>query len=452
MLNAIVLAAGEGKRMKSRRPKVLQTIGGRPMLRHLIESLDALETEQILVVTGSGAEQVEASLEDSGCRFIRQAERLGTGHAVMQALPKVPDDARVLILPGDMPLIRPETLKSLLDSQADLALLSFMADDPTGYGRILRDAQGRVLAIREQRDASADELSVNEVNSGVMCARAGDLSRWLDQISDDNAQGEYYLTDCIAIAAGEGRRVDAVVAPDAEELMGANDRAQLARLEAVFQNRARQALMAQGVTLADPSRVIVRGRINCGQDVFIDADVLLQGDVTLGDNVQIGQGCVLGNCSLASGTQLAPYTVIESASTTGACTVGPFARLRPGTELAEGVKIGNFVEVKNARFERGAKASHLSYVGDARVGEGANLGAGTITCNYDGVNKHRTRIGKDAFVGSNTALVAPVEIGDGATIGAGSVITQSAPADALTVARARQRSFKAWKRPEKKDN
>ncbi|MGY6587925.1 MAG: bifunctional UDP-N-acetylglucosamine diphosphorylase/glucosamine-1-phosphate N-acetyltransferase GlmU [Wenzhouxiangella sp.] len=450
MLSAIVLAAGEGKRMKSRRPKVLQPIGGRPMLHHLIESIGAVGPGQTLVVTGSGADQVEASLAETGCLFARQPERLGTGHAAMQALPLVADDSRVLILPGDMPLIRPETLKSLLASQADLALLSFMADDPTGYGRILRDAQGRVLAIREQRDASADELAVNEVNSGVMCARAGDFARWLDQISDDNAQGEYYLTDCIAIAAGEGRRVDAVVAPDADELMGANDRAQLAQLEAVFQNRARQALMAQGATLADPSRVIVRGHVACGQDVFIDADVLLQGDITLGDDVQIGQGCVLKDCSLASGTQLAPYTVIESASTTGACTVGPFARLRPGTELAEGVKIGNFVETKNARFERGAKASHLSYVGDARVGEGANLGAGTITCNYDGVNKHRTDIGAGAFVGSNSALVAPVEIGQNATIGAGSVISQQAPADTLTVARARQRSLPSWKRPEKK--
>ena len=450
MLNAIVLAAGEGKRMKSRRPKVLQPIGGQPMLHHLMASLAALEPEQIVVVTGSGAEQVEASLAATGCCFVRQAERLGTGHAAMQALPMVPDDARVLILPGDMPLIRPETLESLLASQADLALLSFLADDPTGYGRILRDAEGRVLAIREQRDASAEELSVNEVNSGVMCARASDFARWLDQISDDNAQGEYYLTDCIAIAAGEGRRVDAVVAPQADELMGANDRAQLAQLEAVFQNRARQALMAQGATLADPARVIVRGRVDCGQDVFIDADVLLQGDITLGDEVHIGQGCVLSHCSLASGTQLAPYTVIESASTTGPCSVGPFARLRPGTELAEGVKIGNFVEVKNAVFQVGAKVSHLSYVGDASVGAGANLGAGTITCNYDGVNKHRTEIGANAFVGSNTALVAPVTIGEGATIGAGSVITQPAPPDALTVSRARQRSLSGWKRPEKK--
>jgi len=450
MLEVIILAAGEGKRMNSSRPKVLQPIGGRPMIEHLLDAVASLDPARIHVIVGAGAERVKEALAGRDCQFVEQTRRLGTGHAAAQALPGIDRSARVLILPGDMPLVRPQTLADLVAVKAELAVLSFRAPDPTGYGRILRDGQGGVRAIREEKDASAEERAVNEVNSGVLCSGAGDIADWLAQVSADNAQGEYYLTDCIGIAAEADCRVEALVAEDAGELIGANDRAQLAALERVFQQRARNELMASGATLADPDSVQIRGRVKVGQDVTIDVNVILEGDIVLGDNVEIGPGCVLTDCDLAAGTCLKPYSVLESVRTTGACDIGPFARLRPGTELAEGVKIGNFVEIKNARFGAGAKASHLSYVGDAEIGEAANLGAGTITCNYDGVNKHRTVIGAEAFIGSNTSLVAPVQVGAGATVGAGSVLTQNAPEGQLTLARTRQRTIDGWKRPTKK--
>jgi bifunctional UDP-N-acetylglucosamine pyrophosphorylase / glucosamine-1-phosphate N-acetyltransferase len=450
MLEVIILAAGEGKRMNSSRPKVLQPVGGRPMLAHLVETVGRLDPDAIRVVIGAGAAQVREALADTPSEWVLQTERLGTGHATLQALPAVHPQARVLVLPGDMPLVKAETLARLLDSAADLAVLSFLADDPTGYGRILRQ-DNRVTGIREEKDASEAERAIREVNSGVITAGAADLARWLDRIRPDNAQGEYYLTDCVAQAAADGVRVDAIVADNAEELLGANDRLQLAALEHVFQVRARTGLMEQGATLTDPDSVQVRGKITVGRDVVIDAGVILAGQVSLGDDVTIGVGCVLDNCELASGTRIQPYCVLEGARTTGACIVGPFARLRPGTVLAEGVKIGNFVETKNARLEAGAKASHLAYVGDAEVGPAANLGAGTITCNYDGANKHRTVIGAGAFIGSNSSLVAPVEIGDEATVGAGSVISGEAPAGQLTLSRARQRTIAGWKRPRKRD-
>jgi bifunctional UDP-N-acetylglucosamine pyrophosphorylase/glucosamine-1-phosphate N-acetyltransferase len=452
MIEFVILAAGEGKRMNSSAPKVLQPVGGHPMLRYLTATARSLAPEAIHVVVGAGGDQVEAALAEDGCRFVVQSERLGTGHAAMQALPQIDPGARVVILPGDMPLIRADTLKRLLDSPVELALLSFETADPTGYGRVLRDGSGKLCAIREHKDASEAERAVREVNSGVMCARAGDWADWLARVGADNAQGEYYLTDCIALAVADGRSVQAVVAEDADELLGANDRAQLAHLEAIFQNRARQTLMAAGVTLLAPDTVQVRGTVECARDVVLDAQVTLEGQVRLGEGVSIGQGCVVRDSDLAAGTRLEPYCVVERVRTTGACSIGPFARLRPGTELAAGVKIGNFVEVKNARFAAGAKASHLSYVGDASVGERANLGAGTITCNYDGVNKHRTEIGADAFIGSNSALVAPISIGAQATIGAGSVIGKDAPAEQLTLSRARQRSISGWQRPQKKEN
>ncbi|QOC22939.1 bifunctional UDP-N-acetylglucosamine diphosphorylase/glucosamine-1-phosphate N-acetyltransferase GlmU [Wenzhouxiangella sp. AB-CW3] len=449
MLEVIILAAGEGRRMNSDRPKVLQHVGGRPMLSHLVDTAEALEPRAIHVVVGAGADQVRQALANRPIRWSVQAQRLGTGHAAMQALPAVDPGSRVLVLPGDMPLVRPATLAGLLQNDADVAVLSFMADNPTGYGRILRDGDA-VWGIREEKDASDEERTIREVNSAVLVAGAGDLAGWLDRVGADNAQGEYYLTDCVGLAAADGRRVEAVVAGDASELMGANDRLQMAALEAVFQRRARRALLEQGAALADPDTVQVRGDVEVGRDVFIDVNVVLQGRVRLGDGVSVGPGSVLSDCELAAGTEVQPYCVIEGAKTSGACSVGPFARLRAGTELAEGVKIGNFVETKNARLEAGAKASHLSYVGDAAVGAAVNLGAGTITCNYDGVNKHQTIIGERAFVGSNTSLVAPVEIGAGATIGAGSVISSDAPAGQLTLSRARQRSISGWKRPEKK--
>jgi bifunctional UDP-N-acetylglucosamine pyrophosphorylase / glucosamine-1-phosphate N-acetyltransferase len=450
MLEVIILAAGEGKRMNSARPKVLQPVGGWPMLAHLVEAARSLEPAAIRIVIGAGADQVRDAVGGDDIDWVLQAERRGTGHAVAQALPQVDEAARVLVLPGDMPLIRADTLKSLLENPADLAVLSFIAEDPTGYGRIVR-RDGRVTAIREEKDASGEERRIAEVNSGVLCAAASDLSVWLERVGDDNAQGEYYLTDCIGIAAGADRVVDAVVAERADELLGANDRAQLAELERVYQRRARGALLAAGATLLDPDSVQVRGPVECGRDVIIDVNVVLEGGNRFGDDVIIGPGCVIRDCHLAAGTRVEPLSVLQGVRSTGACSVGPFARLRPGTELAEGVKVGNFVEIKKAKLGAGAKASHLSYIGDAEVGAQANIGAGTITCNYDGVNKHRTLIGEGAFIGSNSSLVAPVSVGKDATIGAGSVISGEAPAGQLTLARARQRSIPGWKRPTEKD-
>jgi bifunctional UDP-N-acetylglucosamine pyrophosphorylase/glucosamine-1-phosphate N-acetyltransferase len=456
MLNVVILAAGEGKRMRSARPKVLQPLAGRPMLCHLMDTVASLAPARVDVVVGVGADQVAHALSGYVAQFPVQQERLGTGHAAQQALASadVDDDSRVLILPGDMPLVRAESLRALLNSEADLALLSFLAEDPTGYGRVVRDAQGVVVGIREQRDASADELAIQEVNSGVMCASAGAFRRWLAAINADNAQGEYYLTDCIALAATEGSRVEAVPVTDAggdgDELMGANDRAQLAVLEQTYQQRARQALMAEGAQLLDPDTVYIRGTVTVGQDVCIDAGVVFEGDVRLGDGVSIATGCVLSDSDLAAGTRVQPYCVLEGVRTTGACQIGPFARLRPGTALEEGVRIGNFVETKNSHFAAGAKANHLSYVGDAQVGAAANIGAGTITCNYDGANKHLTDIGAGAFIGSNSALVAPVKIGAGATIGAGSTISKDAPEQALTLTRAPQKTIEGWQRPRKR--
>ncbi|WP_376695755.1 bifunctional UDP-N-acetylglucosamine diphosphorylase/glucosamine-1-phosphate N-acetyltransferase GlmU [Wenzhouxiangella sp. EGI_FJ10305] len=450
MLEVIILAAGEGKRMNSARPKVLQPVGGRPMLAHLVDVARKLEPAAIRIVIGFGADQVRNAIGGEDIEWVMQHERRGTGHAVAQALPGVDPNSRVLVLPGDMPLIRAETLAGLLESRAGLAVLSFVPENPAGYGRIVR-REGRVTAIREEKDASADEKRIDEVNSGVLCAAAQDLSAWLERVGDDNAQGEYYLTDCIGIAAEQEQEVDAVVADDAGELSGANDRAQLAALEREFQSRARKTLLAAGVTLLDPDSVQVRGPVECGRDVMIDVNVVLEGRNRFGDDVVIGPGCVVRDCDLAAGTRLEPMSVLEGVRTTGACAVGPFARLRAGTELAEGVKVGNFVETKKAKLAAGAKASHLSYIGDAEVGEGANIGAGTITCNYDGANKHRTVIGEGAFIGSNSSLVAPVSVGEGATIGAGSVISGDAPAGQLTLARARQRSIPGWKRPVAKD-
>ncbi|QKK03670.1 MAG: bifunctional UDP-N-acetylglucosamine diphosphorylase/glucosamine-1-phosphate N-acetyltransferase GlmU [Pseudomonadota bacterium] len=446
MLEIVILAAGEGKRMHSGQPKVLQPVGGRAMLEHLLDAAAALDPGRLHVVIGAGADQIRRHCAGRPFGWVEQKARRGTGHALMQALPQLGTSSRVLVLPGDMPLIRPETLGKLLSRDADLALLTFVADDPTGYGRILR-SEGHVSGVREERDASEAERAIREVNSGVMLASAGDWSAWLQQIDDDNAQGEYYLTDCIGVAAAEGRTIDAVVAGDAAELKGANDRAQLADLERIYQQRARAALLAAGATLLDPDTVHVRGRVEAGRDVTVDVNVILCGDVQLGDGVRVGAGCVLTDCHLAAGTRIEPYSVLEGVRTTGPCDIGPFARLRPGTELAEGVRIGNFVETKKAQFGSGAKASHLAYVGDAEIGAGANLGAGTITCNYDGVNKHRTVIGRGAFIGSNSALVAPVTIGSEATIGAGSVISGQAPAGQLTLARGRQRTVPGWKRP-----
>ncbi|MBN8213368.1 MAG: bifunctional UDP-N-acetylglucosamine diphosphorylase/glucosamine-1-phosphate N-acetyltransferase GlmU [Xanthomonadales bacterium] len=450
-LHVIVLAAGEGKRMKSALPKVLQTIAGVPMLGHVIASARALGPAGIHVVYGHGGDQVRAAFVDQpDLHWSEQAQQLGTGHAVQQAIPGVPEDARVLVLYGDVPLIRSETLQRLLDAPGRLAVLAAELADPTGYGRIVRDAQGRVAAIVEHKDADADTRRIRIVNSGIIAADANALVPWLQRLSSDNAQGEYYLTDVFAMAADEFVPAEIVAVEDPVETEGANDPWQLAQLERAFQLRAVRALCVAGARFADVHRVDVRGEVSVGRDVEIDANVILEGRVVLGDGVRIGPFCRLKNVELAAGTEVRAHCDLEGAKTEGAVTIGPFARLRPGTVLADGVHIGNFVETKNAKIGVGSKANHLTYLGDAVIGAGVNVGAGTITCNYDGANKFTTTIEDGAFIGSNAALVAPVRIGKGATIGAGSVINKEAADDKLTVARAKQVTLDGWKRPVKK--
>lgn len=450
-LHVVILAAGEGKRMRSALPKVLQAVAGRPMLAHVIGAARELQAAKVHVVFGHGGEQVRAAFAgDAALGWAEQAEQLGTGHAVAQALPGVPDGARVLVLYGDVPLIRAATLRPLVEAPGAIAVLTAELEDPTGYGRVLIDRGGRVARIVEQRDASAAEAAVTTINTGILVADAARLRDWLSRVGKDNQQGEYYLTDVFALAAADGEGALAVDCPDATEVEGANDPWQLARLERVYQLRTAQALAMQGVRFADPARVDVRGQVEVGRDVSIDVDVVLEGRVVLGEGVRIGPFCRLRDVELAAGTEVRAHCDLEGARTTGACSIGPFARLRPGTELSAGVHVGNFVETKKVQMGEGSKANHLSYLGDAEIGSGVNIGAGTITCNYDGANKHLTRIGDGAFIGSNTALVAPLSVGENATVGAGSTLSQDAPADTLTVARARQRSVPGWKRPTKK--
>ena len=450
-LHVVILAAGEGKRMKSALPKVLQPIAGRPMLAHVIDAARALQPAAIHVVHGHGGEAVQAAFATQpDLQWALQARQLGTGHAVQQAMAQLPEDARVLVLYGDVPLVLPATLQRLLDAPGALAVLGAELDDPTGYGRIVRDAEGRVAAIVEQKDASDEQRRITLVNTGMVAADARGLKRWLAALRNDNAQGEYYLTDVFAMAEAEFAAAEIVLVTEAVECEGANDAWQLAQLERAFQRRAVRALCVEGVRFADPTRVDVRGTVRVGRDVEIDVDVILEGEVVLGDDVRIGPFCRLKDVALAAGTQVRAHCDLEGARSEGAVAIGPFARLRPGTVLADGVHIGNFVETKNARLGAGSKANHLSYLGDAQVGSRVNIGAGTITCNYDGVNKSTTTIGDGAFIGSNTALVAPVTVGDGATIGAGSVITRNAPAGELTVARGRQATIEGWQRPVKK--
>jgi len=450
-LHVVILAAGEGKRMKSALPKVLQPVAARPMLAHVVEAARALDPAAVHVVHGHRGEQVRAAFAaDAGLRWAEQARQLGTGHAVQQALPAIPDEARVLVLYGDVPLITAETLRRLLAAPGALAVLAAEPADPTGYGRIVRDAGGRVARIVEQKDADEAQRAIRLVNTGVVAADAAALRRWLGAVRNDNAQGEYYLTDVFAQAAAEGSPAEVVVVADPMEAEGANDPWQLAQLERAFQRRAVRALCAQGVRFADPARVDVRGRVVAGRDVEVDVDVVFEGEVVLGDGVRIGPFTRLRDVALAAGTAVRAHCDLEGARTEGAATIGPFARLRPGTVLAEGVHVGNFVEAKNATLGPGSKANHLTYLGDARIGAQVNVGAGTITCNYDGVNKSTTTIGDGAFIGSNSALVAPVTIGAGATIGAGSVITSDAPEGKLTLARGQQRTVDGWRRPQKK--
>ncbi len=449
-LHVVILAAGEGKRMKSTLPKVLQQIAGRPMLAHVIAAARGLQPEGIHVVHGHGGEQVRDAFADQpDLQWAEQARQLGTGHAVRQAMPDVPDEAQVLVLYGDVPLITTGTLRRLLAADGRIAVLVADLDDPTGYGRIVRDPEGRVGAIVEHKDADDSQRRIHTVNTGILAADAVALKGWLQRLSSDNTQGEYYLTDVFAMAADEYAAAEIVVVEDAVETEGANDPWQLAQLERAFQRRQVRALCAQGARFADPARADIRGEVTVGRDVEIDVDVVFEGRVALGDGVRIGPFCRLRNADLAEGTEVRAHCDIDGARTEGAVQVGPFARLRPGTVLADGVHVGNFVETKNARVGVGSKANHLTYLGDAEIGAGVNVGAGTITCNYDGANKSTTTIEDNAFIGSNASLVAPVTIGKGATIGAGSVIGSDAPAGKLTVARARQTSIEGWQRPKK---
>ena len=451
-LSVVILAAGQGKRMQSDLPKVLHPVAGRPMLSHVIDCARALEPAATHVVHGHGAEAVRSALADAPVGWVLQAEQLGTGHAVMQAAGQLPDDHLVLVLYGDVPLVRPDSLRPLLEraAQGALALLSVRLPDPAGYGRVLRDNTGRVYRVVEHKDATRKEQAVDECNTGLMAMPAAALKGWLGRLSNDNAQGEYYLTDLVAMAVKDGVPVEAVEAPTISEVMGVNDKLQLAEAEAAFRRREAEALMRAGVTLIDPTRFDLRGRLSHGRDVELDVNVIIEGEVVLGDRVRIGPHVVLRDCTIGPDTQVHAHCVIEKSRVGGACSIGPFARLRPGNELSDGVHIGNFVELKNSRIGEGSKANHLTYLGDADVGSRVNVGAGTVTCNYDGANKHRTTIGDRAFIGSGSMLVAPIEIGEGATIGAGSTLTKNAPPDKLTLERSKQLTLDGWKRPVKK--
>ncbi|MCS4278272.1 bifunctional UDP-N-acetylglucosamine diphosphorylase/glucosamine-1-phosphate N-acetyltransferase GlmU [Stenotrophomonas rhizophila] len=450
-LHVIILAAGAGKRMKSALPKVLQPIAGRPMLAHVIETARQLQPEAIHVVYGHGGEAVRQAFADQpDLRWAEQSQQLGTGHAVLQAMPEVPDAATVLVLYGDVPLIRGETLRHLLSQPGRLAVLVAEVADPTGYGRIVRNAEGKVGAIVEQKDATDEQRSIRTINTGIITAESTALRRWLSQLSNANAQGEYYLTDIFAAAAGDYTPAEMAFVQDPQDAEGANDPWQLAQLERAWQLREVRALCAQGARVLDPSRLDIRGTVTVGSDVQIDVNVILEGRVVLGDGVSIGAFTRLKDVTLAAGTVVKPHCDLDGVISEGAAEIGPFARLRPGTVLAEGSHVGNFVETKKVVLGAGSKANHLTYLGDAVIGSKVNIGAGTITCNYDGVNKSQTTIGDRAFIGSNSSLVAPVVIGEGATVAAGSVITRSAAADKLTVARARQETIDGWKRPTKK--
>ncbi|WP_395620658.1 bifunctional UDP-N-acetylglucosamine diphosphorylase/glucosamine-1-phosphate N-acetyltransferase GlmU [Dokdonella sp.] len=448
-LHVVILAAGEGKRMKSARPKVLMPLAGRPMLGHVLDTARALNPSAIHIVYGHGGDQVRAAFADPDLSWILQSEQRGTGHAVKLAMAAIPDGARVIVLYGDVPLISRRTLDNLLGSSSGLTALVTQLEVPYGYGRIVRDGIGRVRAIVEEKDCTIEQRAITWVNSGILVADARRLRVWLNNLSDDNAQHEYYLTDIYAQADEEGDPADACECNNSQEVFGANDPWQLAALERLYQRMQATALASQGVRFADPIRFDVRGKVSVGRDVEIDVDVILEGEVHIGDEVTIGPFTRISNSRLAAGTVIHAHCDIEGVTTHGPCVIGPFARLRPGTELGAGSRIGNFVETKKLKLGAGSKINHLSYIGDAEVGQHANIGAGTITCNYDGVNKHQTQIGDGAFIGSNSALVAPVAIGRNATIGAGSVITRNAPDDELTVGRSRQSTIPGWRRPKK---
>jgi bifunctional UDP-N-acetylglucosamine pyrophosphorylase/glucosamine-1-phosphate N-acetyltransferase len=452
-LSIVILAAGQGTRMRSALPKVLQLLGGKPLLQHVLESSRSLGADDICVVHGFGGESVQAKFRDQRIRWALQAEQLGTGHAVMQAMPGTPDDHRVLILFGDVPLIRPATLQRVIEASSgnDVSLLTVDMDNPFGYGRIVRE-NGRVLRNVEEKDASDAERAIREVNTGVQCMPAVKLKAWLARLGNNNRQGEYYLTDVIGLAVKDGVTVRGVKGESQVEVMGINDRKQLAEAERALQARLVGELMEQGVGFADPARVDIRGTLTCGRDVFIDVNAVFEGDVSLGNNVRVESNNVIRDSQIGDDNVIHANCHIEGATTGPQCEIGPFSRLRPGAELAAHVKVGNFVEIKKSTVADGSKVNHLSYIGDASIGKNVNVGAGTITCNYDGANKYRTLIGDNAFIGSGVELVAPVEVGPGAVIGAGSTISKDAPPDQLTLERARQTTVPHWKRPQKKSH
>ena len=449
-LDIVILAAGQGTRMRSALPKVLHPVAGKSMLGHVIDKARQLSPRKIHVVIGHGAERVRERLAADDVDFVLQAEQLGTGHAVAQALPHIEAD-KVLILYGDVPLTQVETLSRLLEQASDtqLGLLTVNLADPTGYGRIIRDEAGIVQAIVEHKDASEAQRAIREGNTGILAVPGKRLGDWLGRLSNSNAQGEYYLTDVIAMAVADGLVVATETAQEEMEVLGANDRIQLAQLERYYQQRAARRLMTQGVTLLDPARFDLRGEVTVGRDVQIDINVILEGKVVIEDGVQIGPNCVIKNSTLRRGAIVKANSHLEGAELGEGADCGPFARLRPGAKLGAKAHVGNFVELKNAVLGEGAKAGHLSYLGDAEIGARTNIGAGTITCNYDGANKFKTVMGEDVFIGSNSSLVAPVTLGDGATTGAGSTVTQDVPAKALAVGRAKQRNIEGWTRPTK---
>ncbi|TPQ42081.1 bifunctional UDP-N-acetylglucosamine diphosphorylase/glucosamine-1-phosphate N-acetyltransferase GlmU [Cupriavidus pinatubonensis] len=451
-MNIVILAAGMGKRMHSDLPKVLHPVAGRPMLAHVIDTARTLSPSRLVVVIGHGAERVREAVAADDVTFAEQVQQLGTGHAVMQALPQLDDNQPTLVLYGDVPLTTAATLKALVEAAGNtrFGVLTVEMPDPTGYGRIVRDAAGSIVRIVEQKDASEAVRAIREINTGIIVCPTGHLRRWLATLRNDNAQGEYYLTDTVERAATEG--IDIVSAQPAAlwETLGVNSKVQLAEVERIHQRNLAQRLLETGVTLADPARIDVRGELTCGRDVSIDIGCVFEGRVHLGDGVQIGANCVIRNSSIDAGAQVQPFCHIDSAKIGADGRIGPYARLRPGTELGEDVHIGNFVEVKNSQVAAHSKANHLAYVGDATVGARVNIGAGTITCNYDGANKFRTVIEDDVFIGSDTQLVAPVTVRRGATIGAGTTLTKEAPADKLTLSRAKQMTLDAWQRPVKK--
>lgn len=449
-LSVITLAAGKGSRMQSEMPKVLHPLAGKPMLAHVLASASELDAPSLHVVVGHGAEQVQTELADFAVHWAVQTEQKGTGHAVAQAIDAVDDSAQVLILYGDVPLISPTSLRRLLQAAPDgLALLTVELEDPTGYGRIVRDDAQQICAIVEQKDATFEQLKIKEVNTGILAVPAVHLKRWLPKLSANNAQGEYYLTDVIAMGVHEGLTVTAVQPEFSYEVQGVNDRLQLAQLERIYQQQQACKLIQQGVSIADATRFDVRGSLQVGAHVQIDVGCVFEGEVSLGDGVKIGPYCVLKNAHIGAHTEIASHSVIEQARTQEGCQIGPFARLRPDTLLQAQAKVGNFCEIKKTTLGKGAKVNHLSYIGDASVGANANIGAGTITCNYDGVNKWQTQIGENAFIGTNSALVAPVCIGDNATTAAGSVITKDVGDNELAVARGKQRNIAHWQRPSK---